>query len=344
MGAFNKSRRTRQRADRGWQAWLAGPVVVALVACGGGGDLTGEAGGGGSSTWGSIRVTQGNQVALTRAALMSTVAVIPFDIEQAVTSVGSGGDLARAGSSARQRVAAAPVVLPIEACAAGGTRAVTLDDRDGSLGPSLGDMLDVTFTACSDDAETRVDGRVHVVLTQWSTAPMLSLQAEVSTASLVRTALDGSRTVRYEGSARVEYARNSASDDYTAWRVPAGAALTLAVAHPRYTDTLTWLPGLAVGQRRSGPGPVGPASRRVWYEINGPLASAAAGGWVSAFAAGPLLRYIDRDAFPSEGQAQVVGELGALQLQIPSVQQVQIDLDTHTGITERQLIDWAELI
>jgi len=308
----------------GFPAW----ALAGLVGCGGGGggDITGAPDGGNTPPPGNVAITAANQDAIARATVQVALGGRPFDPAVLVTGNLSGA---------------------VAACAGGGTRVAVLDDRDVSTGLSAGDVLEVNFNACRETslAAAQLDGTLRLTFMQFSAAPSLSMQVLVTMSPLTRTLLSApSRSVRYDGTAEITYLEPTPGNYSSELRIGASHALTLAVAHPLYADTVTLRPGYVGTQRGSPPGPTGPVSWREWAEINGAFASAAAGGWVTAYGAPPLFRYVDLDVYPTDGYIQANGELGSLQLTVQPGQQVLQALDTHTGTTASRLVAWADLI
>lgn len=321
-------------------------VVLGLAACGGGGDVTGSPGGGNVAPSGSVRITAANQDAVSRAAAVATVGGLSFDVVRVITSRDKGPVARWRGARALtgRQAPAGVVVLPIETCSAGGTMAATLDDRDGSLTLTTGDVLNVSFTACRETANAQADGSLSLAFGQLSAAPTLSLQAQVTMVQFTLSSLSSSRSVRYDGALRLTYAEPAVDTTVSELLVGGADTLTMAVTHPLYTDTVTLRPGFAAAQYGFPPGPAGPNSLRTRYEINGQVASKAAGGWVSVFSTVHLWQYVDVETHPSSGMIQVNGELGRVMLTVESAQDVRVDLDTDTGTIASKLVPWDELV
>jgi len=331
----------------GLAAAIAG-VVMVLAACGGGGggDVTGSPGGGNVAPSGNVRITAANQDALSRAAATATLGGLSFDVVRVITSRGSGPVARALGQRARalRALSSGVIVLPIETCSTSGTMAATLDDRDGSLTLTAGDVLNVSFTACRETAEAQADGSLSLAFAKLAASPTLSLQAQVTMSQFTLSSLTSSRSVRYDGALGLNYSEPAVDTTVSELLVGSADALTMGITHPRYTDTVTLRPGFAAAQYGFPPGPTGPNSLRTRFEINGQVASAAAGGWVSVYSSVHLWQYVDVESHPSSGTIQVTGELGSLRLTVESAQNVRVDLDTDTGNTASKLVAWDELV
>lgn len=332
----------------GCRGALAAAIAGALLAAcgGGGGDVTGSPGGGNVAPSGNVRLTAANQDALSRAAATATLGGLSFDVVRVITSRGSGPVARALGERAQalREVPAGVIVLPIESCSASGTMAATLDDRDGSLTLTAGDVLNVSFTACRESSEAQADGSLSLAFAQLAASPTLSLQAHVTMSQFTLSSLTSTRKVRYDGALRLTYSEPASDTMVSELLVGSTDALTMAITHPLYTDTVTLRPAFAAAQYGFPPGPNGPNSLRTRFEINGQVASAAAGGWVSVYSSVHLWQNVDVEPHPSSGQLQVTGELGSVRLTVESAQQVRVDLDTDTGTTSSKLLRWDDLV
>lgn len=337
--------RSGQRGRRlAWSVLL----VAALAACGGGGG--GDDGGGSGGPPGSIDISTSNRESVTRAAMVTGQGGM---VGGALGIAGGGSQpqptrsLARAllagvqGASPREAPAA--VIGPQQlACAISGSASVTLDDRDNNQTASVGDVLGVVFSACSDLAGETLDGNMSATYTQVVRSP-LTVGATVSTNNL-RFAEPG-LAVRLDGGFTFTLRQTSA--DVAVLETVAVNALALQVTTPVYSDTVTMQAGYKVTSTEdlAALPPGGGSAGRVSTVVSGQVSSAAAGGTVQVSTFEPIVQYTD-DAYPRAGGLEALGKTGSLRATVLSTSQVRIDIDSNGdgSVDSTVVVPWTQLL
>lgn len=318
-------------------------LLLTLAACGGGGSSVPSAA--------NVEVTAANQDAVSRAGM---VAVQGGSIggSLGLSSNSPASPLAavvrngarRALLAAAGRKSIAAVLGPRSTdCAVSGSASATLNDRDNSLGVSVGDTLTVSFNNCSDVAGSVLSGTMSATYTQVVTSPSLAVGASVVVSSLSATETGYSAVL--DGGFALAYSQPSASVETT--RITVGNSLSLQATTPVYGDTITLRSGYFVEDSHdvSAVPPEGGAAGRTTSTASGQVASAAGGGYVQVQTLDPIVQY-DIDDFPRSGRLQAVGKTGALQAVILSATQVRIELDVGGDGTYEatKTVAWTQLL
>jgi hypothetical protein len=323
------------------RVWAAATLAAAgLAACGGGG---GD--GGGSGPTASINTA--TRVPITRAVAASAL------------TGGIGGSLALAsggqGLSVLPRVllAGARSVIAREArtavygpevmaCDVSGTVSVTWDDRDNDQAPSVGDVLNATFNACSDVAGESLNGGMSATYTQIVPSP-LTVGASVSVSAL--TAVDGSDQASLDGA--FAFTLHEVSASVMTLDTVVSNALTMQVVTSAYSDTVTLQNNytIATTEDSSAVPPGGGTAGRMTTTVSGRLSSAAAGGSVDVSTYDPIVEYTD-DEYPRAGGIEALGETGWVRAEALSSTQVRIDIDsTGDGVVDETVtVPWSTLL
>lgn len=321
-------------------------ATLALAGCGGGG--------GGDAPPGNIDVTAANQDALTRASMVA----VQGGLTGSSLGIAGGGQAspAAAGAGLRRLLAATltagpsggrkaiAAVSPPQTldCAVSGTATGTLDDRDNTGTVTVGDVLSLSFNACSDVAGEVLNGSMSATYTQIVQAP-LTVGAVVAVANLGFSQANYNASI--DGGFHLTYAEPSATTSTI--RVVVPNALALRASTPAYSDTVTLLDGYTVDSRYDAdalpPGSNIPG--RTTSTATGAVASTVAGGFVRVTTLQPMVQY-DIDPYPRSGQLDVVGKNGSLQAVVLSTSQVQIDLDADgNGVFDgSKVVAWDQLL
>lgn len=320
-------------------------LAAALAACGGGGG-----GGGGGGPPGTIDISTSNREPVTRAAM--------------VTAQGGvlGGSLGIAGSSsgplaargvaralvaglhgASPRETAAGLIGPTRVnCTVSGFATVTLDDRDNNQTASVGDVLSVSFSACSEFAGETINGSMSATYTQIVLSP-LTVGATVSTSSLAVT--DQGFGAQLDGSFAFTLQQVSAS--VATLNTVAVNSLALRVTTPVYSDTVTMLDGYTITSTEdlAAVPPGGGSAGRVSTTVSGNVSTATAGGSVQVRTFEPIVQYTDDD-YPRSGAIEALGRNGSLQAHVLSTTQVRIDIDANgDGTLDASVtVPWTQLL
>lgn len=320
-----------------------GLLAAALAGCGGGG--------GGDAPPGNVDVTAANQDALARASMVA-VQGGPTGSSLGIAGGGRASPAAAVAAAGMRRVLAvtltggrkaiAAVAPPRQVdCAISGNATGTLDDRDNSGSVTVGDVLSLSFNACSDVAGEVLNGSMSATYTQIVRLP-LTVGAAVVVANLGLSEANYSASI--DGGFDFTYAEPSATVSTIRLAVP--NALALRARTPAYSDTVTLLDGYSVDSRYDAaalpPGSGVPGLTTT--TASGAVASAAAGGFVRVTTLQPMLQY-DIDAYPRSGQLDVVGKNGSLQATVLSTAQVRIDLDAdgNGAFDGSKIVAWDQL-
>lgn len=323
-------------------------VILALAGCGGGG--------GGDAPPGNIDITAANQDAVTRASMVA----VQGGLTGSSLGIAGGGQASPAGvaagaamrrllaatltagtSGGRKAIAAVSPPQTLD-CAVSGTATGTVDDRDNTGTLTVGDVLSLSFNACSDVAGEVLNGSMSATYTQIVQAP-LTVGATVAVANLGFSQANYNASI--DGAFSLTYSEPSATASTIRIVVP--NALALRASTPAYSDTVTLLDGYTVDSRYDADAlpPVGNVPGRTTTTASGAVASTVAGGFVRITTLQPMIQY-DIDPYPRSGQLDVVGKNGSLQAVVLSTSQVQIDLDADgNGVFDgSKVVAWDQLL
>jgi hypothetical protein len=324
-------------------------LATALAACGGGGGGDDDSDG----PPGSIDISTANREPVTRAVM---VTVQGGGIGGSLGIAGSGSPSALAAPGLRRALLAgvraaslgtresrAGVIGPERVdCAVSGFATVTLDDADNDGQPSVGDVLSVAFSACSDIAGESINGNMAATYTQIVASP-LTVGASVSVSNLAAT----------EGGYRAELAGafaftvREASASLATLNIVVTNALALRATTPVYTDTVTMQDGytIAVTEDLAAVPPGGGTPGRTTTSVSGKVASATAGGTVQVNTVTPFVQYTDDD-YPRAGAVGALGKNGSLQATVLSATEVRIEIDSdgNSSIDATVTLPWTDLL
>lgn len=233
-------------------ALILATAAAALTACGGDG--------GGAPNRPidplPLRVTSGNQTTVARAALSSGFAVARTSTVSAADRAGaqaasrSGAGSAAGALDGAVRAALAPLVAqrrtaqaagahaaavvtpPAETCANGGTRSAVFDDRDNNSATSSGDVVTVTFAACSFD-QVVLDGTMVMTVAAATSGTTLAGSMQFKQVKVT----SGSMKTTIAGTADVTETDDGTRTDTAI--VVGAAGLVIAVSSPSYSDTVS---------------------------------------------------------------------------------------------------------
>jgi hypothetical protein len=355
---------------RPW-ALLAFAASLVLGACGGGGgDASPDEN---NPLWGTARLSLANQETAARAAMLVLTGTV---------SNGAGGGLAAGRSTplaaaAGNTVSGGPLLMALPArllsaigasvaveapahraralgtlgpfvsdCAFGGTRSITLDDRDDSGLPSPGDVIDAVDAGCRDVADAETNGRVRLTLTAVQTAPTLAIAADGAFFGYVWNSTTSVRRVTVGGPFGLTLAEPDANR--TDSRFVAGNDFVVGITHPRGSDTVTLLPGYVVElwEQLSNPRYGGLGSVQV--ACGGVIDSRALGGTLLVFGEVPNFEQVGDERHPRVGVGNATTAAGGkLRLTALSTARVRIDGDfdgdgaVYESVTD---VDWADLV
>lgn len=239
---------------------LLATAVAALAACGGDGNDPNR-----PIDPLPLRIDSGNQVTVARATLSggfavartSTVSVLGADRARAQSAGPAGLGSATGALDSAVRAALAPLAAPrrgIQAagprtaaviappadhCTDGGTRSASVDDRDGNSATSAGDVVTVTFAGCRFD-QVVLDGTMVMTVAaadgDTSLSGAMQFQHVKVAAGSVVTTITGAADV-------TETESGTETDTGIVARSP---NLSVAVASPSYTDTVTMFAGFTI--------------------------------------------------------------------------------------------------
>lgn len=333
----------RQGSRLPWSLVLA----AALSACGGGG---GDGGGGGSGPPGSIDISASNRDSVTRAAMATAQGGvlggslgIAGNRPEPQAARGVARALVAGLHGVNQRESAAGLIGPQQvACTVSGFASVTLDDRDNNQVPSVGDVLSVSFAACSEVAGETINGSMSATYTQIVPTP-LTVSATVTTSNLA--VADQGFSAQIDGGFAFTLQQTGAST--TTLSTVAVNALALRVTTPAYSDTFTMQDGYTIvaTEDLAALPPGGGSAGRVSTTVSGKVSSAAAGGTVQVSNSEPIVQYADDD-YPRSGAIEALGKTGSLRANVLSTTQVRIDIDANgDGTLDASVtVPWTQLL
>ncbi len=312
------------------KALVPGMLVVLLAACGGGG-------GDGGGPPGSIDVNASNQDVLVRAGVVA----IQGDVVGGALGIAASPD--RAAPLAvhlRKRIAALGIPV-VENCSISGTTTSTLDDRDNSGGPTVGDVETTTHHDCVEIPGDVMNGTFTATYTEINAAT-LTIAANVTTSDM--SSVSSTRSVTAQGDFSMQLRFASATRETL--HIAVGQGLALAFSTPRFNDTVTLRAGYTIDTAYDSSilPPGGTVAGLTTTTASGQVASASAGGYVTVRTLQPMLQY-DVDVNPRSGQFEAVGKTGSLQAVVLSTTQVQIDLDADgNGVFDAsKVVLWSDL-
>jgi hypothetical protein len=349
-----------------------GALIAALLVAGCGGSAGGSSDS--TSARASAAVTAANQDAVASAALnaalggSSTTFAVPLGTVDRAAAASAGGVTTGRGLKIRlielaigstfaplqeagaikTAMAARPqaVLTRSQACAAGGSITVTLNDVDNSQAASAGDSASVAFNQCRPSATELVNGAVNFTYTTLSvTTARTDVAAALSFTGL--SAQSPGETYSIDGAVTLSASRQGSVT--TAQLVVAAGGLALAATTPTHSESLT-LGGaltLAVTVDDAAVPPSGGAAGLTTVQISGAVSSnRLAGGTIVISTPVPLKAY-ESDPYPREGQIVVTGAANSkLRLTAVSTAVLRIELDANGDGTFESSVDrpWGDVI
>lgn len=327
-----------------------GLIALALAACGGGG-------GGGTPPPPNVAVTATNQDSVTRAGVVSMQGSMIGGSLGIATGSGSSSPLAATAPALRRALAVgvkriavgrktiAVVIGPeTQNCTESGSVTGTIDDRNNDGQLNAGDVLSITFNNCVEVAGEVMSGRMSATYTQIVASP-LTVGAAVATENLLFSETATGTSASLNGGFNLTYTEPSSFTSVTRIVVP--NQLAMGATTPAYTDTVTLLDGYTVESTYDSLAlpPGGTTPGRTSSTATGPVASAAAGGFVRVTTLEPLVQY-DVDDYPRSGRFEAVGVTGKLRATVLSVTQVQVDLDANGDnvFEQTKTLAWTQIL
>lgn len=307
-----------------------------------------------------LRITSTNQTQVARATVASGFAVARTSTVSAgdratAQSVGRNGTGAAASSLdsavrgalapllSQRRVAqsarvqpAAGVAAPAEACANGGTRTATFDDRDGNSATSSGDVVTVAFAGCSFD-QAVLDGTM--VMTVSATTGTTTLSGAMQFQHVKVTA--GSVVTTITGQADVSETDTGSETDIGI--VAGSAGLSVAVASPSYDDTISMSAGFSIATTASD------TADGATIRVDGSFVATSLPSLDGALTVATLQPVVvtAASAYPTAGKLRVTDHAGGtLLLTVVDGTQVDLQLDANADGTFEgdTVVAWSALI
>lgn len=294
---------------------LAGLLALTLAACGGGGG-----GGAGSPPPPNVAVTATNQDAVTRAGFAG---IVTGTLSGSLGIAGGPSSPMNLSGSALKRVLSATAAfrkriaadVSADLCPGGGSASATVNDTApiGTLNPN--DSASITFSNCNVGGGVLVSGNMGVVYT---TVTASALGANISADGLVvseastgySASMDGGFSLTLSGTTSTLVAEMVVPNQ-----------LVMSSAHVgTIIDTITLLDGYTVLSTYES------TTATTTSTATGPIASAAAGGFVRIATPTPLVQF-DTETYPHTGVLEATGLTGQLRATVRSNTQVRIDLD-----------------
>ena len=311
----------------------AGLLILGLAACGGGG------GSAGSAPPPSVAISAANQDAVTRAAFAGTAA----GSLGSLTGIGSGSASAALSRSAlKQALSAAGALrkriaadVSADLCPAGGSASASINDTLPIGELNAGDAISIRYTSCNVGDGVIVGGNLDLAYTT-VTDDQLGADVALSGLSVSDTATGYSATS--DGGFSLSLTATSTTTLVSELLVP--DQLVMSSAHlGSAIDTITLLDGYSVHSTAVS------TTGTTTTIAAGPVASAAAGGFVTIETAQALVQ-LDSENYPRAGRVMVTGLRGTLRATVLSATQVAIDLDANDdgGYEASKTVAWNTLL
>jgi hypothetical protein len=230
-------------------------------------------------------------------------------------------------------------------CPSGGTVSGQLDDRDGNLDVSPGDVATLTFTNCRDGSDT-LNGSVTVGFTAVN-ATATQITATLSFSGLSAVTSDGSLSLN--GGLSLNYSEQLNGNSTTTLTIASGGLTSRVVAaNPPYDETLTLSGGLTLVETvdLAAVPPGGSVPGLSTLTVNGTAASSLLNGTINITTVTPVKAY-DADLYPREGQILVTGAANSkLRMTALNATTVRLELDANGDGTFEQVTDklWSEIL
>ena len=317
-------------------------AAILAGACGGGGDDS-------PPPPELLQITAANQVAVAQAVavdfgvLDSTRDIPVASSSGAPRSSGADAPVKRALGAA---IATAGRALPLgtvsitEPCPAGGSIAITLDDRDNNATPSAGDVLTSVFNDCRESATSLLKGSFTINLATYSSTQMSGL---LTFGQLTLSDEDG--TIAMNGPANFVYSETAVPGSLTERTeiTVAAGGLVASVSTPKYSETLSHEPGFAGIWTSVTPGT--PTQGYNTAVLNGRVGFASLNGKV-VLATDPPVKDMYVDDLASSGTVLVTGHQSKLRLTVLNTTTARLELDANNdGVYESTRdIPWSELL
>jgi hypothetical protein len=355
---------TMQRMN--FNARWAAPAALAMTvaACGGGGGDSGAT----VVVPAAVSITAGNQDDVARASALAAQGGLLGGSATLASDGGSGVKaaahenalalpasaqplvtaLAHANTAVLRQLRAAPLASGREtiaavssqnvACAVSGSITVSIDDVDNSQNVSVGDVLTITFNACSDVAGETLGGSVAAGYTSIQTTPTISIGASLAFNNLSATVQGGSAS--YNGALALSYSEPTATTAVSALTV--SSPLTVAASRTgvgAYTDSVTLQAGFSLNSTHNS------SLAQTSGTVNGSVSSSRAGGTVQISTLKPVVQR-DVDLYPSSGQILATGQNSALRTTVQNTSTVLIELDAdgNGSFESSKTVPWGTLI
>lgn len=338
---------------RGFGLLAAALLSVTLAGCGGGG---GDDEADQIPPPGDVDLNAANQTSAARAAAIAVqggmviTATGVTGSSQGTTSVAklvqhASLKAVKPLSTTRERAQGLLDVSFLFTCFSG-TVTATLDDRDNSLSVTPGDVLSASLVNCQVDpaSDELIHGALTATYTQAAQAP-LTVAATVELVNLRDSSLLSGRSATLNGGFSFSYVEPNASTSTT--QITVSSALSIAVVHPLYQDTVVLQPGYGIGMYYDLATPPGVATGgRTVIEVAGKVSSARVGGIFTVWSQPPGLELWDNELYPRSGWVRLQGRSSEVRLTALSSTSVRLELDANGdgSFEASQDVPWDTLL
>jgi hypothetical protein len=327
--------------------------VLALTACGGGGD------GGPAPEKATIALTATNRDTVAHAVVagvesFATLGSVPVTAtaSSGAIQVSGGGPIGaivgRVIVATRDRMQAlaarerAATVYPPETmpCSVSGTWTGTVDDHDDSGTLTVGDKITVSFADCVDFDDVVMNGAFDTLFT--SATSETSYGGTITTTNLSQST--SMHTITLNGAIAFNHnGGTTGTETYTA----KGDVVVDVQTHLPFSDTVTLLSGYVEKDSYDLEAlpPEGGSPGRLAFTASGSLRSAKAGGVVTVTTPTPVVVYA-LDTYPRSGVVQARGSTGMMQLTAQSQTNVllELDADDNGQYESTETVTWEWLL
>lgn len=303
-----------------------------------------------------VQITAQNQDAVARAAVslfygISGVPALPAAASTKASSV--NGIVVRALGKVTQgedgKVGRLAVVSETAPCPVSGSMTMSVDDRDNNMTLSAGDVMALTFSACSMEPGVSINGGLSVTIASYSETPS-SMQMSGVFAYQQLSIVDHGYSALAHGAMNATYRESVDSANTTRSQLDATVAdsgMTGSGSHAGYSDSYTYDPGFAttiVEVSGTAPGVVATTTET----LNGTVLVGSFGARLrlTTDASTAMHRPSNMAAYPDAGRVRVTGKDSLLQLTAMDSATVHFDLDlTNDGVFEASKdMAWTSLM
>lgn len=299
-----------------------------------------------------IQITAANQVAVARATAVDSSDLVgimglwrstaPLAQQLDASAASTARALREAIAGARESATGARPAGMLSwttPCSASGSKAVTLDDRDGDTLPSSGDVLTVVFNDCQERTSPLIQGSLIVNVTGFSDAQFSGL---FTFAQL--KVIAGRSTHSWSGQAHCVYGAEvdaSGTETFRMKLTVAAERLVMSIFQPSYSETFTHDPDFSATWADVSP----MTTPEFWTTTTSGTLSVASLGGKLIVVTDPALHGLFGEGWPDSGQMLITGFQSRLRMTMLDSATVRLELDANNDGTfeSSRDIPWVAL-